>query len=98
MIPAPWAISLLVPALNESPILPGVTKISLPCSNAKSAVIKEPDFSLASITTTISERAETILFRLGKFIATGLVPIWYSEIIAPPDETISSYNNLLAVG
>ena len=45
-MPAPCAISLLHPALKASVTLPGTANTSLPCSSAKSAVIREPLFFL----------------------------------------------------
>ena len=61
----------------------GIKKTSLPCSNAKSTVINVPLFFFASTTNNPFDIPLIILFLAGKFIFSGLVPIGYSEIIAP---------------
>lgn len=61
-----------------------------PCSSAKSTVIKEPLFLLASATNTPKDNPLIILFLAGKFIGFGFVPTTYSETINPP-----FFNNII---
>ena len=60
-----------------------MTSTSLPCSKAKSTVIKVPLFFFASTTMIFLLNPLIILFLSGKFIFSGLVPNGNSEIIAP---------------
>jgi hypothetical protein len=54
---------LLVPAERGSSGLPGTAKTSLPCSPANRAVIREPERSAASTTTTPSAQFQPVAAR-----------------------------------
>jgi len=59
-------IKLLQPCELALFISPGTANKSFHCSKANFAVIKLPDFSLASITITQTDIARTISFLIGK--------------------------------
>ena len=80
---APSFIKLFVPTEFFEKILPGTAYTSLPCSSPKSAVIKLPLFSEASITIILSDNPLIILFLAGKLYFIAFVPITYSETINP---------------
>src|SRR3989338_6137827 len=85
---APCFINLLHPFELEEYIGPGIAKTFLPCFLAYSAVIKAPDFSLASTTKTPKLNAEIILFLWGKVNFVPAVPGGYSDSKQPPSATI----------
>ena len=82
-MPAPSAISLLVPRLKGLLIFPGTASTSLPCSAALTAVISDPLVSPASMTVTTSDNAEIILFLMGNLHGLGSVPGGYSDTMSP---------------
>ena len=80
---APDLIRLLVPLLLGEVTFPGTAKTSLPCSKAKSAVIKAPLFSAASTTTVPKAKPLSILFLAGKLFRSGRMKTGNSDKIAP---------------
>src|SRR3989344_9353248 len=80
----------LGPDEAEEKIGPGTAKTSRPCSRAKRAVIRAPERSRASTTTTPFERPEIIRFRRGKFFFLAGGPGGFSESTSPPSFFIRS--------
>ena len=58
---------------------PGTAKTSRPKSEARRAVISEPERREASTTTTPDESPAMIRLRIGKFWGRGSMPGGYSE-------------------
>jgi len=71
---------------------------SFPKSKVNLAVIKLPDFSLASITTVQADNPATISFLTGKLKELQGTPKGKIEIIAPQVAIISSYIFLFQTG
>ncbi len=71
---APSRSSLLVPAQRGSSGEPGTAKTSRPCSPASLAVMREPERSAASTTSTPRLMPEISRLRRGKLSARGTVP------------------------
>ena len=80
---APSRSSAFVPAESELVISPGTARTSRPSSSAKSAVIRAPLRSRASITTVARQRPAMILLRAGKRHGAGSTPGSYSETTRP---------------
>ncbi len=76
----------------------GTAKISFPCSKAKSAVIKLPLFSAASVTITPWLSPAMILFLCGKFSFFDISSGAYSVIANPPLFIISINNFVFSFG
>lgn len=81
---APCFKRLLVPAERGSSGLSGTAKTSLPCSPANRAVIREPERSAPSTTTTPSAIPEISRLRRGKSLARGEKPGERSLMRRPP--------------
>ncbi len=71
---APSLISRLEPAALGSKGWPGTAKTSRFCSPASLAVMRDPDRSVASTTTTPREEPEMIRFRRGKSCERAMKP------------------------
>ena len=80
---APCLINSCGPRLRLAVMLPGTAKTSRFCSRAHWAVISEPLFSAASITTVPRLRPLMTRLRYGKWPASGWLPKGNSEITAP---------------
>ena len=76
----------------------GTANTSLPCSSAKSAVIRLPLLSGASVTTTPELNPLIILFLFGKFCGNGFSFISYSVITAPPEFMIFLISSTFSLG
>jgi hypothetical protein len=82
-------------ALNISQ---GTANKSFPCSRARFAVIKVPDFSQASTTIIPFEIPAIISFLIGKLYVFAHSPRGNIERIAPPASITCSYIFLLIEG
>ena len=71
---APSRSSACAPRLRPLSTLPGTASTSRPCSSAQRAVISEPLFSPASMTTTARDRPLMMRLRSGKNCGSGGVP------------------------
>ena len=71
------------PRFRPLKTLPGTAMTSRPCSSAHPAVMSDPDFSEASITTTASESPLIRRFLSGKWCGSGGVPGGYSLTTSP---------------
>ncbi|MFZ3231970.1 MAG: hypothetical protein WA194_00230 [Patescibacteria group bacterium] len=69
---------------------PGTANTSFQKSSASLAVIRLPDFSLASVTRVPSEKQATKAFRIGKWYAIGQAPGANADTTAPPAFTMES--------
>jgi len=88
---SPFFIRLLHPREFERNISHGTANKSLPCSRARLAVIKVPDFSPASTTIVPFDIPEIISFLIGKLYGFGHSPSGKIEIIAHHNSTTFSY-------
>ncbi len=80
---APSLMRACAPRLRPLRTLPGTAITSRPCSSAQAAVISEPDFSLASITTTARDSPLIRRLRIGKNSGSGGVAGGYSLTTMP---------------
>ena len=62
---------------------PGMAKTSRPYSAAMRAVIRDPDWAAASMTSTPRDRPEISLLRRGKLVAMAGVPKGCSDTMQP---------------
>jgi hypothetical protein len=97
-----FASQFLIKLLHQVELLlkisPGTANKSFHKSRANLAVIKLPDFSLASTRTIQEDNPATISFLIGKLYEFQGIHIAKIEIIAQLFSTISSYIFLFQVG
>ena len=87
---APSRMSWLQPADVGLSIGPGTAKIGLPYSEARFAVISEPDHAGHSTTNTARDQAATMRLRIGNVCLSGEVFSGNSETTAPKPPAIFS--------
>jgi len=85
-------IKLLVQILPHLKISPGTANKSFPKSSHSFAVIKLPDFSLASIINIHSDNPATTSFLTGKLYGFQTSQIGKMEMVAHPFSAISQNN------
>src|ERR1700691_17115 len=95
---APCLISVFGPQEFLFVTFPGTAKTSRFCSSAQRAVMRVPEYSAASTTSTPTDIPLKIRLRIGKFGGAANVPIANSETIAPPSAKICSANREFSFG
>src|SRR5207302_8647637 len=85
---APCLMRVLGPQEFLLVTLPGTAKTSRFCSSAHRAVMRVPEYSAASTTSTAIDMPLMIRLRIGKFCGAANDPRGNSEMSAPPSARI----------